>query len=536
MTASAPTPERPALSSPAPAVTGQRLVRNGLVNLLASVGGLAISFLLVPVMVDGLGTEEFGVWALALTFTVASGYLTLTDLGLQQSAVRLMADARRVGDEVALRELFSTALAALAGIAAVVAPVLVLVADELVSVFTIDADLRDAAALTFQIIAAQVLVDLPAQAPRAVLESDQRFLTLRVIDLGRAVVQAAAIVVLLALGHGLVAIAVASLATSALTGGAYLLAAVRTPGGVRPRPGAVRRARARELLSFAAPLFALRILSTIYRQMDKVILAVALTVTAVAHYEIASRAQAGMVVLMGAGGAVVLPAATVIRTELDRLRELVVRGTSYSMALFLPPIVVVLVYAGPLVEGWVGSGNDEAVPLVRLFFLWLALGSFDAVVTTILTSLGRLKPLVWLTTAWVACNLALSIALVGPLGASGVLVATVVTYAPLIVAFTLLCLREVGLGRRQWARRVLLPHAPALVVQCGLCLALYEPLSHLPNLLSVAVAAAVTWPISVLVYLRVGLPPHERTRFIGTLRSALPAVRRPGGPGVSTPA
>lgn len=513
-------------SAAAPEVTGHRLVRNGLVNLLASVGGLAVSFLLVPVMVSGLGAERFGIWALALMFTVASGYLTMTDLGLQQSAVRLLADARREGDEEARQELFSTALAILGAIAVMIAPILMVVADRLVTAFSIAPELQDTAQATFVIVSAQVLVDLPAQAPRAVLESEQRFVALRLVDLGRALALAVSIMVLLALDAGLVAIAVASFVTSTATFAAYLVASMRGAEGVRPSPNSVNRVRARSLLSFAAPLFALRVLSTIYRQMDKVILGVALTVTVVANYELASRVQAGMVVLMGAGAAVVLPAATLIRTEAARLRELVVRGTSYSMALFLPPIVVVLVFADALVQGWVGEGHEDAVPLVRLFFVWLALGTFDSVATVLLTSLGRLKPLVWLTTAWVASNLALSIALVAPLGAPGVLVSTVVTYTPLVAAFTLLCLREVGLGRRQWARRVLVPQVPALLVQGGLCLLLRIPLGHVPDLMAVAVAAAVTWPVSVLVYLRIGLPADERARFVGTLRSAVPLPRR----------
>jgi O-antigen/teichoic acid export membrane protein len=169
----------------------------------------------------------------------------------------------------------------------------------------------------------------------------------------------------------------------------------------------------------------------------------------------------------------------------------------------------------------VGSGNDEAVPLVRLFFVWLALGAFDAVVTPMLTSLGRLKPMVWLSTAWVAANLALSIILVDPLGAKGVLVGTVVTYAPLIAAFTQICLKEVGVGRRTWARRVLLPQLPAVAVQVGLCLALYYPLEGLPDLVTVALAMAIVWPASIAAFARFGLPPAERAQFMGTLRGAL---------------
>src|SRR5580765_4779232 len=102
--------QRPVDSRGRPEVTGSRLVRNSLVNALGTASGMIVTLLLTPFMLDHLHVDGFGVWALAVTLTV-SGYLALTDLGLQQASGRFMSDARRDGDTRGLNEVFSTTLA-----------------------------------------------------------------------------------------------------------------------------------------------------------------------------------------------------------------------------------------------------------------------------------------------------------------------------------------------------------------------------------------------------------------------------------------
>ena len=53
-----------------------------------------------------------------------------------------------------------------------------------------------------------------------------------------------------------------------------------------------------------------------------------------------------------------------------------------------------------------------------------------------LVSVGRLRAILWLTFVWVIANLGLSIAFVHIWGVPGVVAATVISYGPLLVAYT----------------------------------------------------------------------------------------------------
>src|SRR2546430_164291 len=373
-------------------VSAARIVRNTLINAVATVGGMAITILLTPFMLRHLGTTSFGIWALALTLTVATGYLSLTDLGLQQAAVRFLADARREADRAALISIFSTTLAIFAGIAAVVAVIVAALAPLFASLFSVHGEVRHAAILSFAIVGGQVLFDLPALAYRAVLESDQRFGAIRAIDLGRAACFAALTVIALLLGRGVVAVSAASAAAAAVGLIGYVLSVRAITPEAKFQASSLTRAQLRPLFRFSGSLFVLRVLSVAYRQMDKVILGVILTVSAVASYEVAVRVQAALFLVIGLGGSALLPAASLARLDRRVMRALFLRATAYSAALFLPVSIAVCLLARPVVLGWAGDRQGAAVSPTRLFAAWVALATFDVAGNAQLTPIRRPKP------------------------------------------------------------------------------------------------------------------------------------------------
>ena len=517
--------DAPAASGVAARMTGASVARNTIINAVAIFSGLLVTLLVTPYIVHQVGSNAFGVWALALTLTVSAGYLSLTDLGLQQTAVRFLADAHRTQDAAALRGIFSTTLALFVGVSAAVAALLIVVAPLLAAVFNLPARLEDDATLVFRIIALQAAFDLPALAFRAVLEASQRFGAVRAIDVGRNVLFAGIVVVLLGTGGGVVSVALASVVAAVLALACYAAVAVATEPTARFRPRTIERTRTRKMLRFSGWLFVIRILSVTYRQMDKVILAVVLTVQAVAVYEISNRLATAVILLAGATGGALLPAAAYARLDTARLRELFLRGTTYSAAIVIPVAVTGIVYAKLLVVGWVGDELESATGPARLFFVWVALGAFDAVGTTMLVSVGRLRPMFWLTLVWVATNLGLSIALAPVWGVSGVVAATVVTYVPLLAAYTAICLREFAIPVREWLRRVVAPNVPGPALQLALGMATLPLVERLPPLAGAALGGVAGIALSIGTYLLViGRPGRA------ALARTLLATRRSSGP------
>src|SRR4051794_24652220 len=102
--------------------TAERLVRNVLASGATSVLAIGISLVMLPFLIHQLGPAAYGTWALAISLSFVGGYASLTDLGIESSAVRFVAEGRAAHDDAAVNRTVSTALAFFTSIAVIVAP------------------------------------------------------------------------------------------------------------------------------------------------------------------------------------------------------------------------------------------------------------------------------------------------------------------------------------------------------------------------------------------------------------------------------
>ncbi len=76
---------------------GTRVLRNTMINAIASLSSALVTAIMTPFLIGRLGPASYGVWLLALGVSFSSGYVALADLGLADAAVKLIAEARAIG-------------------------------------------------------------------------------------------------------------------------------------------------------------------------------------------------------------------------------------------------------------------------------------------------------------------------------------------------------------------------------------------------------------------------------------------------------
>ncbi|MFN8018490.1 MAG: hypothetical protein U0P45_10240 [Acidimicrobiales bacterium] len=76
----------------------RQLLRNTAATALANGWTILLTLVALPLMLRGLGTAAFGVWALLQTFSAVTGWLSLADLGMGVAATRGVADRAAVED------------------------------------------------------------------------------------------------------------------------------------------------------------------------------------------------------------------------------------------------------------------------------------------------------------------------------------------------------------------------------------------------------------------------------------------------------
>lgn len=501
--------------------TAARLVRNTLANGTGQILGVLITLLLTPFLINDLGIEGFGIWALALSLSFLGGYASLTDIGIEVAIARYIAEARSDGDYEAASEVASSGMAFFGLVAIIVAPLLVALSYPLVLAFGIDADVRPQAVACFAFVGAQLIFEMPARVFFASLEGAQRYVTFQAIELMRTALQAALFVVVLVADLGIAGLGAALTASSLVVLVVAVIAARRAVPEVHVRRRHVSRARFRTLLTFGSQYFAIRVMGTLYRQMDKAIVGVALGPRFVTFYEIANRIQQAASMAQSIAASALLPATAYLRRSTEILRELYLRGTNYATAISLAVAGAGFIFAEDLIRTWVGESLTGSASGARLFLVFVAFTAVHAVGSAMIVALGHMRFVIVVTLVFIVINFGLSVALVGPMGYEGVILGTVVANAIIWIPYTVYFLRTFEVGWREWVRKVVLPNVPGLAIQAATAAPLLHVATRSPNLAVVGLLALVSTLLSLAVFARVGLPADDRARLIVTLRRAV---------------
>jgi O-antigen/teichoic acid export membrane protein len=501
--------------------TGARVVRNTLANGLGAFTAIGLSLILTPFLIHHLGLEAYGIWVLAQSLTFFGGYAAIADLGVEAAAVRYIAEARAEGDREALNQTVTSALLFFSGVAVVFIPLLILLADPLTQLFDVDPVYHRPAIYVFTFVAAQLIFDLPGRAFFAVLEGAQQFATFQLVLLVRALVQAGLFVAVIVADLGIGSLGAVSFISSAVMFFAALILAKRAVPELHLRRRYVSRASLKKLFSFGGGLFVIRIVGTLYRHMDKIIVGIALGPRLVTIYEIANQIHLATQMAQSIAASALTPATAFLRNERDVLRDMYLRGTCYTVAVSLPVVVAAFVFAGPFIESWLGRSLLEAVEPTRLFLVYLAFVVFHIVGATMAVALGRLRFLLVVTTANLLVNFALSIALVHPLGVEGVILGTLIAQGVFFPPLLWFFLREFGVSFRTWLRGVVAPSIPGLVIQVATAFPLLYVAERFTNLGLIALLGIVSVASSIAGFLLLGLSRDQRELLVTTVRDAV---------------
>jgi O-antigen/teichoic acid export membrane protein len=361
----APLPTGPVLSQ---LLARRSNARGVLFSLLGAGAPAVLALLFIPRIAGALGTERFGILALAWTVI---GYASFLHLGLGRAVARDTA-ARDAPGEGSLAEtvwtaaLMTLALGALAGV------LLFAFAPGLVALMNVAPALAAESALAVRVLACALPFTVSTPVLSAVLEARRRF------DLANAVVVPSAVatylgpvLVLTLTGGGLVPLVAVLAASRIAAWGGYLALCLREAPELRARP-AFRRHAALPLLSFGGWTTVSAAVSPLLVYLDRFVVGALVSAAAVAYYSTAQEAVLRMGVVSGAVVGVLFPAfARVPEGDGARLAGLLESGVDAVLLLVLPLTLLIAAFAGDLLHLWMGPAYGAAgAPVLA----WLAVG------------------------------------------------------------------------------------------------------------------------------------------------------------------
>jgi O-antigen/teichoic acid export membrane protein len=260
--------------------------------------------------------------------------------------------------------------------------------------------------------------------------------------------------------------------------------------------------------------------------VDALVIGAFLNTTAVAVWAIAQRLAELAQRLANQLNDILFPAVVENDTaaRLDRLQRIFVEGTKLSLATVVPLSGAMLLMARPLVTAWVGPEFSGSVLVLQILSVIVMIRVGNATGMTLLKGAGshRIVSAANITTA--ICNVALSIALVRPMGLMGVALGTLVPVgiASVLVLFPLAC-RRVELSLAAAVRRGVWPAVwPGLVMGVFIL----STRSLVPaTLLAVAAECAAAGVVYGATFVLFSLNAVERQFYLGKVFQMLHITR-----------
>jgi len=364
------------------------IARNTLINLIGLALPLLVGVATIPLVVRGLGTERYGLLSLAW---VVLGYFTIFDLGLGRAMTKYVAEALSKGETDQVPQIIWTAVTFQAALGLLGGLVLFWTTDLLVEcVLNIPPELMREAKDTLYLLAVSVPFVLVSISFSGVLEAAQRFDLVNLVRIPSSILTFILPLVGLYLGFGLPGIVTLILLARIGTLAAFIVMDLRIVPKIREY--SISLARFSNLFAYWGWVVITSVVGPILVYLDRFLIGSLLTIAAVTYYTAPYEAVTRISIISLSLSTTLFPAFSAMEGIRNRqqLGVLFVRSIKYAFLISGAIVVVVIVYAGQILQIWLGSDFAiESTESMQVLALGVLINSFAYIPFALLQGVGR---------------------------------------------------------------------------------------------------------------------------------------------------
>jgi len=347
------------------------LVRNTIWNLIGHLIPLIVAIFAIPPLIRILGTDRFGVLALAW---VVIGYFSLFDLGLGRALTQLVARRLGAGQEKEIPPFAWTGLILVLILGLIGTLILGLSSPWLVQdALNIPKELQPESLNVFCLLALAIPVVTITAGLRGLLEAYQRFDLINLIRIPLGIFTFLGPFLVLPFSHSLLPVVAILVAGRLVAWATYLLLCIRVMSLVRGGIG-LQLNVLRQLIFFGSWMTVSNVVGPIMVYLDRFLIGALLSVAAVTFYATPYEVVTKLLIIPGALAGVLFPAfSTSSIQDPSRTAVLFGRGIKYVFLCLFPICLLIITFASEGLDLWLGQ---EFVDKSTHVLQWLALGVF----------------------------------------------------------------------------------------------------------------------------------------------------------------
>jgi O-antigen/teichoic acid export membrane protein len=364
----------------------QLLAKNVVWNLTGQALPLLVGLITIPLLIDRLGTERFGILAI---IWIVIGYFGIFDFGLGRAMTKIVADRLGAGRGDEVSQVVTTTVFIALGFGAVGALVVAAIAPWLGSVvLNIPASLIEETIRAFFLLSLSIPLVIFSVCCRGVLEAYQQFGRINAVRIPLGAFTYVGPLLVLPFTHSLIAIVAVLLLARAVACGAYWVFSSNLY--VRRRLS-LDRSLTKELLSLGSWMTVSNVVGPMMVYMDRLLIGSVMSMTAVAYYATPYEAITRFAFIPAAIAGVLFPALSFsIAAGRDEAAKILQRGMDLVALLMLPLLILATVLAEDGLRLWVGNEIARSGTRVLQYLTFGVLfNGFAAIAVAKVQALGR---------------------------------------------------------------------------------------------------------------------------------------------------
>jgi O-antigen/teichoic acid export membrane protein len=349
---------------------GPTLARNSVWNLLGQTLPLLVGVAATPVLIHRLGTDKFGVLALAW---IVVGYFTLFDFGLGRALTKLIAQKLGDGSKTDIPVLFWTALFLMGGVGVVGGVFMAVLTPWLTThVLSIPRTIVPETTQAFFLLSIGLPIVIITAGLQGVLAAYQQFTSFAAVRVVTGVWSFVGPWLSLVLTNNLAAIAAVLVVGRAVA--CVLSAWLCFRVDPRLRHASWVREAVKPLVSFGSWMTVTNVVGPLMMYLDRFVIGVVLSMTAVAYYATPYDVVTRLLIIPTSLLGVLFPAfSTSLAVDRMRAGRLFERAVGVLFLLMFPITLVIVGFAYDGLNLWLGSEfAHHSAPVLQ----WIAFGVF----------------------------------------------------------------------------------------------------------------------------------------------------------------
>jgi len=366
------------------------LLINALWNTLSVSITAVAGFIIVPIILKGIGTENFGIYSIIL---MIGGFAVLQNLGLGEATLKYVAQYYAKRDIIGINRVLGATLTVYIFSGILVSGLIIAFAPFIVGLFKISAVNIDTATVALRIAGTAFTLSVFGGALRTIPEATQRYDVLNKYQLVMMIFRYTAMYLIATMGAGIVGLTYLVLAGAIFDIIVYSYMAVYLIPGIRCFPSFQKKG-IREVFSYGVYSFINDLIQKASQYVDQLILGMFFSTASVAYLiapkDLITKAQG----LTGAAGQALFPRFSSME-EGEEMQNLYITSlwilTIFSISIFVPLAIIIPTF---LAKWLTPEFAINSSGFARLYSLGVAFNGGVAAYFALLKGTGRIK---WLT-------------------------------------------------------------------------------------------------------------------------------------------